>query len=553
MSMFSTGLSGLNTAQRALGATSNNISNLFTPGYNRELPKLSEGNVGGGVRVDAIERQFNTYVANQLNNAKTQSSALETYAGQISQIDNLLADREAGLSPLIQDFFSSLEDLASAPSDPASRQGVMGTADTLSAQFRSFDGYLQDMQDNINSQIKDEVTQINNTVEQIASFNREISLARARSGEAPNSLLNQRDQLISELNERMDLRLDVQDGKTYNVSLPNGQPLVTGTSSFRLEAVQADNDPERTVVGYRDGAGSTIQLSESSIKGGSLGGLMSFRAETLDKTQNQIGQLAVSLSVAFNEQHKEGVDLKGEQGGDFFSLREPQAYANLKNKGDAEVSSITFDVSNIDQLRATDYTVRFDDGQPSVTRKGSGVRLENSQAEVVGAGEFTWDPGESGGVLTFGGVKLTFDSIPNDGDRFEIQPVRRAGAGMETAFDDPSKIAAGTEGSAGDNRNALALQDLQSDRSVVGGSASLSGAYGAMVSDVGNRTNITQVNLDARQGLTDQLRAVQQSESGVNLNEEAANLIRYQQFYAANARVIDTAGTLLDTILNLRS
>ncbi|WP_447527337.1 flagellar hook-associated protein FlgK [Vreelandella sp. TE19] len=542
MSMFSTGLSGLNTAQRALGATSNNISNLFTPGYNRELPKLSEGNVGGGVRVDAIERQFNTYVANQLNNAKTQSSALETYAGQISQIDNLLADREAGLSPLIQDFFSSLEDLASAPSDPASRQGVMGTADTLSAQFRSFDGYLQDMQDNINSQIKDEVTQINNTVEQIASFNREISLARARSGEAPNSLLNQRDQLISELNERMDLRLDVQDGKTYNVSLPNGQPLVTGTSSFRLEAVQADNDPERTVVGYRDGAGSTIQLSESSIKGGSLGGLMSFRGETLDKTQNQIGQLAVSLSVAFNEQHKEGVDLKGEQGGDFFSLREPQAYANLKNKGDAEVASITFDVSNIDQLRATDYTVRFDDGQPSVTRKGSGSAVEFDQA--------AWDAGQG---LKFGGLSIEFDGAPRTGDRFEIQPVRRAGAGMETAFDDPSKIAAGTEGSAGDNRNALALQDLQSDRSVVGGSASLSGAYGAMVSDVGNRTNITQVNLDARQGLTDQLRAVQQSESGVNLNEEAANLIRYQQFYAANARVIDTAGTLLDTILNLRS
>ena len=73
-----------------------------------------------------------------------------------------------------------------------------------------------------------------------------------------------------------------------------------------------------------------------------------------------------------------------------------------------------------------------------------------------------------------------------------------------------------------------------------------------MVSDVGNRTNITQVNLEARQGLTDQLRAVQQSESGVNLDEELANLLQYQQYYAANARVIDTAGSLLDTILNLR-
>ncbi|UYG00050.1 flagellar hook-associated protein FlgK [Halomonas sp. GD1P12] len=540
MSMFSTGLSGLNAAQNALSATSNNISNLFTPGYNRELPKLSEAGVGGGVRVDAIERQFNTYVANQLNNAKTQSSALETYNNQITQIDNLLADREAGLSPLIQDFFSSLDALASSPSDPAARQGVLGAADTLSAQFRSFDGYLQDMQNNVNNQVRDEVTQINNTLEQIADFNREISLARARTGQAPNGLLNQRDQLVSDLNERMDLRLNVQDGKTYNVSLPNGQPLVTGTSSFKLEAVQADSDPQRTVVGYRDGGNNLIKLDESTIKGGSLGGLMSFRAETLDKTQNQIGQLAVSLSVAFNEQHKQGIDLNGEGGQDFFNIGQPQAYSYPNN--DAEVTSIAFDVEATDELRATDYTVRFDEsGEPSVTRK------DNGQAVDVSEG---WDSATN--TLAFGGIRMEFSAQPANGDRFDVQPVRRAGAGMETAFNDLDKIAAGEEAASGDNRNARKLQDLQGEN-IVGGRASLSGAYGALVSDVGNRTNITQVNLEARQGLTDQLRAVQQSESGVNLDEEAANLIRYQQFYAANARVIDTAGSLLDTILNLRS
>ena len=131
MSMFSIGLSGLNAAQNALNTTSNNISNMFTPGYNRELTQLGEGRAGGGVRVNDIERQFNTYVADQLNSAKTQSSALSTYYGQITQIDNLLADRAAGLAPLMQGFFSSLEDLAASPSDPAARQGVLGQANTL--------------------------------------------------------------------------------------------------------------------------------------------------------------------------------------------------------------------------------------------------------------------------------------------------------------------------------------------------------------------------------------------------------------------------------------
>lgn len=536
MSMFSIGLSGLNAAQNALNTTSNNISNLYTPGYNRELTQLGEGSFGSkGVQVNAIERQFNEYVARQLNSAKTQSSALETYAGQVGQIDNLLADREAGLAPLIQGFFSSLEDLASAPADPASRQGVLGAADTLTAQFRSFDGYLQDMQDNLNSQLKDEVTQINNTLEQIAGLNKEISLARARTGDAPNSMLNQRDQLVSELNERMDMRLNIQDGKTYNLSLPNGQPLVTGTNAFSLEAVQADYDPQRTVIGYRDGGGNLVQLDEDVIRGGSLGGLMAFRSETLDKTQNQIGQLAVSFAVAFNAQHRQGVDLDGETGEKFFTLRAPQVYSGVSNT--AGVTEIDFDTDRIDELRATDYTVSFESGAPSVVRKDSG--------QVVDA---DW----SDGTLSFGGINMRFSQTPADGDSFDVQPVRRAANGMDTAFRDLDKIAAGTEGASGDNRNALALQKLQT-QSLVGGSASFSGAYASMVSDVGNRTNITQVNLDARQGLTDQLRAVQQSESGVSLDEEAANLIRYQQYYQANARVIDTAGSLLDVILNLRS
>lgn len=628
--IFSVGLSGLNAAQNALNTTSNNISNVYTPGYNRELTILGQSRADAGVQVNDIQRQFNQYVASQLNASTSASSALRTYGNQISQIDNLLADREAGLAPLMQNFFSSLEDLASAPSDPAARQGVLGTANTLTAQFRAFDGYLQDMQEGINGQIRDEVTQINNTTEQLATLNREIALARARSGEAPNTLLNQRDQLVHELSERMDIRLNIQDGKSYNISLPNGQPLVTGTNHYRLEAMDSPNDPQRTVLGYRDSSGNSVALPEDTIKGGTLGGLMTFRSESLDKTQNQIGQLAVSLAVGFNEQHRLGVDLDGEQGGDFFTIGQPQAYSASRNSGTAEVASTSFDRANIDQLRATDYTVRFTDGDPQVIRKDNGQALP--------ADEVTW----AANKLSFGGITLTFDGTPTSGDRFEVQPVRRAGANFEAQIADLDKIAAGSllstdgdmaisglraeEGAlqaalpeggyrltlngdgrltsnaevlrngesfdltnhrveagdvltidgvsftieklpengtvtltlqaagtgSGDNRNALALQNLQSE-ALVGGRASFSQTYAGMISDVGNQTNIVQVNLDARQGLTDQLKAVQQSESGVNLDEEAANLIRYQQFYMANARVIDTASSLFDTILGLRN
>ncbi len=540
MSIFSVGLSGLSAAQTALHTTSNNISNVYTPGYNRELTLLGETRTGSGVRVNDVQRQFDQYVAGQLNAANSAFQALRSYQTQVSQIDNLLADDKAGLAPLMQNFFSSLEDLAGSPSDPAARQGVIGAADTLTAQFRAFDDYLQDMQVGVDGQIRDEITQVNNDAEQIALLNREIALAKARHGEAPNSLLNQRDQLVAQLSERINVKLTVQDSGTYNLTIGNGQPLVAGSNSFSLEAMTSPEDPTRTVVGYRDSAGNLSALDTRNINGGSLGGLISFRDETLDRTRNQIGQLAVTLAVAFNTQHAQGVDMEGNPGEAFFAIGAPRVYGNSQNTGSASLSGVFGD---LDALTASDYDLRVSDaaaGEFTVTRRDSG---ESFTATLNGAGE-----------LEFGGVVLTVDdpAALADGDRFLLQPVRAAAGGMETLIRETGAIAAGFSGDSGDNENALALQNLQ-EKALVGGAATFSQAYATLVGDVGSRTNIVQANLAAQQGLTEQLSAVQQSESGVNLDEEAANLIRYQQYYQANARVIEAGVAVIDTLLGLRA
>ncbi|UWN48889.1 Flagellar hook-associated protein 1 [Alcanivorax sp. ALC70] len=539
MSLFSIGLSGLNAAQNALNTTSNNISNVYTPGYNRELTLLGERNVSGGVQVNDIQRQYDQYVAGQLNAANSKASALASYDTQISQIDNLLADREAGLAPLMQNFFSSLEDLASTPSDPAARQGVMGSADTLAAQFRAFDGYLQDMQDGLDGKLRDEVTQINNGAEQIANLNREIALAKAKNGEAPNSLLNQRDKLVADLNERLDVTLTIQESGTYNLSIGNGQPIVAGSRSFSLTTQPSAEDPTRTVIGYNDSAGNQVELDQDSLSGGALGGMLTFRNESLDKTQNQLGRLAVSLATALNDQHQAGTDLNGDPGQALFDVGQPRAFVNDRNTGGASISAAYGDV---DQLTASDYDLVVTDagaGEFKVTRRDTG---ESFTATLDASGE-----------MAIGGTVVSIGNAGTlaDGDRFQLQPTRQAAGGLQNRIHEAGLIAAGQGGGSGDNENALAMQDLQ-DALLVGGSATLNGAYASMVGEVGNRTNIVQVNLEAQQGLSEQLRAVQQSESGVNLDEEAANLIRYQQFYQANAKVIQTGSTIMDAILGLR-
>jgi flagellar hook-associated protein 1 FlgK len=537
MSIFSIGVSGLNTAQAALNTTSNNISNVYSPGYNRQVTQLSETLVGAGVGVVGIERQFNRFVADQLNRNSSVVGGLQAYQAQVSQIDNLLTDGTSSLSTLMTGFFASLQDVSSTPSDPAARQGMLGSAGIVSSQFRSFASYFDDMQSSVNAQVGDEVTQINNTAGQLAKLNREITLAKAKTGEAPNGLLDQRDKLVSDLSKRLDIRLTVQDAGTYNISLSNGFSLVSGTESFDLVAMRSSSDPSRIGVGYKDSAGNRMEMSESAISGGSLGGLLSFRSEVLDHAQNQLGLMATSLALSFNQQHAAGVDLNGNPGGDFFSVGQPRALSNTNNTGSGTLSA---SISDYKQLTGSDYDVSLDSsGQYSVVRRDTGAAVAANYDSTAN-------------TLTFGGMTVQISGAPAAGDRFQIQPTRGVAQTLEVAISDQSHIAAGTTGKSGDNSNVLELQKLQTSK-VVGGQASLSQAYAALVSNIGNSANITDANLSAQQGLNEQLSALQQADSGVNLDEEAANLIRFQQYYQANAKIIQVGSTVFDTLLGIQA
>ncbi|WP_277810604.1 flagellar hook-associated protein FlgK [Chromohalobacter canadensis] len=539
MSIFSIGLSGLSAAQTALSTTSNNLSNVYTEGYNRQLPILGEsysnGSTGTGVSVDEVQRQFNSYVTEQYNDANSQTSALESYQSQVSQIDNLLADSDAGLAPLMQDFFSSLDDLSGAASDPAAREGVLGSASSMAAQFRSFDSYLGDMRSSLNGQLEGTVTDINNTATQIASLNDQITQARAKSGEEPNTLLDKRDKLVSDLNELVGADLNVQDGDNYNINLENGQPLVSGTRSYDLEAVSSSEDPSRTVIGYRDAAGNVNQIDDSAFENGELGGLLSFRSETLDSVQNQLGRMTAVLGSEFNAVHEDGVDLNGDDGEAFFNVGSPRVMSNSENDGNG---GITAEYDDVNQLTSSDYRISYSGGE--------------YQAEKLSDGDTTTLTPDGSGNVQLDGMTLNISGTAQEGDTFMLQPTRTAAQDFEVAISEGSEIAAASsEGGSGNNENALALLDLQSEK-IVGGTSSVSDAYASLVNDVGNTTNITQVNLDAQSGLTEQLREYQQSESGVNLDEEYANLVRYQQYYQANARVIDVGSQVLDSVLQLR-
>ncbi|GKX44485.1 flagellar hook-associated protein 1 [Pectobacterium carotovorum subsp. carotovorum] len=560
--LINTAMSGLKGAQVALSTVSNNISNQAVTGYSRQNAILeqaissstSAGYIGNGVNVVSINRQYNEFITNQLRAAQTTSSSVSAYYEQISKIDNLLASSTTSLSSTIQGFFSNLQNLTSNAGDSSTRQTVLGKAEGLVNQFKVTDKYLRDMDSGLNTQIQSTVGQINTYTDQIASLNNEITkLMGANSGTMPNDLLDQRDLLVDQLNKLVGVDVTVQDGIVYNVALKNGTNLVQAGTSNELVAIGSSNDPTRLTIGYKDQTNDVVSLNESTLTGGSLGGLLSFRTETLDEARGQLGQLALAFADAFNAQHQQGYDRNGVKGGDFFSFGKAVVLNDSKNGGNAVLTPSYTDTKDV---QATNYAIKYDGANWQVTRLS-----DNSK--------FTAAVDTSDNSLNFDGVKMAITGTPVTNDSFLLKPVNDVIIDMSVAVSDPNKIAAASVkldengapvldgsgnpvfGGVSDNTNAKALLALQNEK-IVGGKASVSGAYASLVGSIGNQTSTLKINNTSQQNVVKQLTAEQQSVSGVNLDEEYGDLMRYQQYYMANAQVIKTAQSIFDALLAAR-
>ncbi|MES2117285.1 MAG: flagellar hook-associated protein FlgK [Pseudomonadota bacterium] len=650
MSLLSIGKSGLLAAQVGLSTTGNNITNASVAGYSRQVAIQSDtgtqdmgfGFVGTGTEVTQVKRYYDDFLNNQLRGAETTKASLDTYYAQISQIDNLLADPTAGLSPAMQDFFNGVHDAASNPASAASRQAMLSSADSLAARFQGLSGRLSEIRDGVNSQVTSTVTQINSYASQIAALNDSISGLSSDPSKAPNDLLDHRDQLLTELNKLVKTTVIPGDNHMLTVSIGTGQPLVVGNHNFSLATTTSPTDVTRVTVGYQTG-NIVNALPESVFAGGQLGGLLDFRSGALDRAQNELGQVAAGLATSFNQQHRLGQDQNGAMGGDFFAPVQASVAASTRNSP-LSTANVTAVVSDASQLTASDYSVDYDGTNFYVTRQSDGNKTQiNPFPQAV--------------PQTVDGVDYTITGAPQPGDDFLVRPTYNAAANFTVALSDRTKVAlaapistaapisnvgsakisagsvdvnyltpgnalaapltltynkaanslsgfppaqdvtvtvngvptvypAGTpaipytDGAAisfgginfaisgapadndtftvgpntagvGDNRNGQLLAGLQTKNVLDGGNATFQSSYAQMVNFVGNKTREAQISGQASDAAVQQATNAQQSVSGVNLDEEAANLLRYQQAYQACGKVMQVAGQLFDVLMNL--
>lgn len=667
--LLNIGLSGLSANKTSLAVTGHNITNVNTPGFSRQdtvqgtrVPQFSgAGFIGSGTTLTDIRRSYSEFLSAQVRSSTALSSDVSAYKSQIEQLDSLLAGSTTGITPALQKLFSALQTAAEDPANIPARQLVLSEAEGLSKRFNTVYDRINDQNQFINKQMSAVTDQVNRLATSIASYNDAIAIAGA-NGAQPNDLLDGRDEAIRQLSTFIGVTAVPQDDNTINLFVGSGQPLVVGSKSNSLQVVPGQGDPTRSEVEFV--SGGSRQGVTSLLTGGELGGLIRYRAESLDPTLNSLGRLALAVTDQVNTQLGQGLDLKGQVGTALFGDFNDSALASLRARAfSTNTSNVqpALNITDTSVLTTSDYRLEFDGTNYQARRLSDGELMvvnPNPPAGYPATLSFT---DQSGRVQ---GFDLAVDAAPNAGDKYLLQPTRRGATSISTTLDQPDQlafaapvraeaqlqnrgngvisqpdlIAAGTspidataisaalpvaltyngagafesppgtpvaglvrvpagafvsgqpnnyeldlgggnrvsftisgrpedgdsfslafnQTGVSDNRNALKLADLQNKQTVgvdptvtgISTGVSFTDGYGDMVERVGTLTAQARQDSEATGAILKQATDNRDSLSGVNLDEEAANLIKFEQYYNASAQVIQVARSLFDTLIN---
>ena len=304
MSALSIGLSSLLTSQRLLALTGQNIANANTPGYHRQVaelaPRVAGSAIGLGVELKGITRAVDRLLDDAiLRNRFAESGASTTLTG-LQQLEAYVAPGEGSLHDALEKFFNEVERLTGQPDNLTQRRLVLAAADTLANRINSTADNLKDIRSALALEAQSHLEQVNDLAKQIARLNQQIH-GSAALGDNPIGLLDQRDQVLSQLADVIDVRTIPQGFGEVNV-FAAGTPLVLGSSAVTLEARTTDQRISLHVAG----AQQTLDIT-----GGKLGGVLSLHNTILPGVRGQFDDLARGLIRQFDQIHATGVGLEG--------------------------------------------------------------------------------------------------------------------------------------------------------------------------------------------------------------------------------------------------
>ena len=368
MGLLNVGARALMANQVALQTAGNNIANVNTPGYSRQTVALQTvqgqfsgaGYIGQGVDVRTILRNQSELLTRQAAAAGSVSAGDTVRAQRLSQLQEIFSGGPTGLGAAITDMMNAFSDVVAAPTDLSARTLVLTRMDETASRMRTSADRINEIQYTVTEELKNSANTVNSLAKQMAAINEQIARATG-NGQTPNDLLDQREQVIREINQYVQTTQIPADDGTIGLFVGGSQPLVLGTTATEVAVGDSGTFPSSGQVKLlftRPGS-PAIELDENMLGGGSISGLLRFNNTDLAEGRNLLGRMALAIGTTLNYQQTLGLTLDGVAGKPLFATTPSVPGLTL---GTA-VGSISFTNSasfSPTEFAASDYEVRFD-------------------------------------------------------------------------------------------------------------------------------------------------------------------------------------------------
>lgn len=655
LDLMQIGVSGLRTSQKQLDVASHNISNVNTPGYSRQVVEQKtddaqwNGNsyYGTGAYIDNVSRAYDQFAARELTLSTTQLEEANVKQQHLTMLDDFTSKSAVNSVNSMNDFYHSVRSLADNPSDLGSRQTVLKHADQAAVNLNNAHETLTNIRTDVNQQLSVSLERVNALGQELAAVN--TSLQQQSSSDGSNDLFDQQRTLINELAKHTQVTVLADKGSlAHTVIIGSGDTLVSGVSASQLKLIDGDPDIANKQIALINGNNS--KPIKSDTVGGSLGAMLTVRDDVIDKSLDQLGQMALGFASQMNQLQAQGVDLEGKQGQALFSdINSANAMSQRALKPFGSSSDISVKIDDINQLKLGDYQLVSEaeegrDKKISISHMVIDQQGNKTQLEANDEGKF---------VAKVDGLEITVNEQPTlmagETETTIIQPLRRGAAEISLAMTDPRGLAGhrqltavaaesnsgsatitkatavpdnatgwyqlqlnaagdqvtvtdlktntemeladnkysvkdgatiafktgattstpimtlsagakandsfeielGAQNAQGGNGNFLAMQQVQHQKNMADGKSSVIDLFEGLATDIGMLKNnadklseVNQLDFDSASERVSNL-------SGVNLDEEAANLMKFQQSYMASSRIMSVAKETFDTLMRV--
>lgn len=574
MSLFGSlelGKKSLSAAQTGQSTTGHNMANVDTKGFSRQqvtqaasLP-MSDGK-GTGVDVTGVRRMQDGFIKEKVVAEQTKVGSWATRENVLTEAELIYTDLEGNrLRGAMDEFWNAWGSVSNEPESVPMRKALLEKSVSLTRSFNLFSKRLSDLRTSLNEKISRELDEVNQITREIAQLNKQVQQIESR-GRAANDVRDRRDVLLQELSEKMNIKSFELENGAVEVQMTNGLHLVHGRDNYKLTPIISAEGNGDVQISLINPPGIETDITHQ-IKGGILNELVFQRDGNLQEFQDNLNEMVTRIASNVNKVHAAGTGING------IKFSEKTAYSFDKKELELPVPNIKdgkleFKIlskeGDIDETISVNIEAGKDtlnDVIEKINRSAGAYEKDPSGKETLKEkNKFlaTIEPDGRISLKTGEGKKFIFGQ-DQSGILGEIGfnsffHFERGAADIhvnQELVEDEMKIVSGMDMLPGDNRVALKMVDLQNQFLMNDGTITFNEFYNRQITDIGVKVQDAQKGNLNHQQMLDQYEALRNSVSSVNIDEEMANMVKYQRAYESSAKFLSTVDQMTQTLVNM--